>query len=308
MTRDQTTPTASVTLAPLFDAYRTRLERRGRKPQTVVNFTRAAVPFQVWLEGRGLEPEAITEDDLYAYFAASPYAQGTRRMHAVQIRAAYSYAHRKGWDGLAADPFADFEPPRAPDPEPRAIPSSDLRRMRGDCPTWKHELLWGLLVFTGLRRDEVRRLTWDADAENRVDLAEGTITVVGKGGKRRTVPIHPVLESLLRAAPDSRMRTDERVGAVLWTSTRGSVQEAGGIYAAGQSFEKLKRPFAPQHGFHAFRRTVASSLARNAVDGDTIDKIMGWAAAGIRAKYYVQKTPDDLRNAINRLYLDDAVA
>ncbi len=85
-------------------------------------------------------------------------------------------------------------------------------------------------------------------------------------------------------------------------------QEAGGIYAAGQSFEKLKRPFAPQHGFHAFRRTVASSLARNAVDGDTIDKIMGWAAAGIRAKYYVQKTPDDLRNAINRLYLDDAVA
>ncbi len=303
MTPGQTIPSAGVTLAPMFEAYRTRLVNRQRKAQTVYNFTRAIIPLQAWLESEGIAPEDLTEENLYAYLAGSPFAKGTKHQHAAQVRAAYRYAHRKGT--IAADPLVDFERPPAPDPEPKAIPVEELRRMHGECTTWKQDLLWHLLVYTGLRRDEIRRLCWDADAENRIDLAARTITVVGKGDKRRVVPIHPALHAHLERVNDVHMHSVDRVGAVLWTSQ--SAGGSGGIYSSGPAFEKIKTAFAPEHGFHAFRRTVASSLRRNKVDGSTVDRLMGWAAVGIRAKYYEDITADDLRDAMNRLYAGEGL-
>ena len=80
---------------------------------------------------------------------------------------------------------------------------------------------------------------------------------------------------------------------------------AGGHYADGRSFEMLKEGFAPDYVFHRFRKTVATSLADNDVPGDIIDKIMGWAPAGVRAKYYVKTKDVSLQRAILKLYADD---
>jgi integrase len=230
----------------------------------------------------------------------------------VQIRAAYRYAGGKGWlDG--ADPFMDFELPRAPEPDPQPLTSAELCTCRAACRNWRHITLWGLLVYTGMRRNEIRLLSWED-----IDMIANTITVRSenaKFGKRRIVPMHPGLHDILEAAPDSRVLTPSaaaakngrvKQGALLWTSAAGSAsKKPGGHYAAGQSFEKLKRPLAPDFGFHRFRRTVATSLADNGVPGDIIDKIMGWAPATIRARYYVKTKEDALHQAILKLYADD---
>lgn len=39
--------------------------------------------------------------------------------------------------------------------------------------------------------------------------------------------------------------------------------------------------------------------------GDVIDKIMGWAPAGVRARYYVKTKDASLQKAILKLYADD---
>ncbi len=308
MSATLTIRTAEVTLDLLFERYRTRLVNRNRSPQAIANFTRSVVPFQHWLSERDIRPEALAEDHLYAYFNSSdyPYAPGTRRLHAVQIRAAYRYGHSKGWLS-GADPFADFELPAAPEPDPKPLTVEQLRASRRACRNWRHVTLWGLLVYAGMRRNEIRMLSWED-----VDLKKDTITVVGKGGKRRVIPIHPDLREILDSAPETGTPQappppfGPKQGAVLWTQARGSATKGrGGHYANGRSFEKLKEAFSPDYGFHRFRKTVATSLADNDVPGDVIDKIMGWAPAGVRARYYVKTKDASLQKAILKLYADD---
>ena len=134
MSATPTIRTAEVTLDLIFERYKTRLVNRNRSPQAIANFTRSAVPFQHWLSERAIRPEAVAEDDLYAYFNSPdyPYAPGTRRLHAVQIRAAYRYS--KGWLS-GPDPFADFELPAAPEPDPQPLTVEQLARAVGRAET-----------------------------------------------------------------------------------------------------------------------------------------------------------------------------
>lgn len=284
---------------PFFARYLTRQINRSRDAQTIYIFANAARLFQTWLDSNGLEPEHVTEDDLYRYFrelrlidGIAPSA-GTKRLHATQLRAAYSYAHGKGH--ITANPFIDFELPAAPDPDPAAsdIGSDELRRMIVHCPLPKHRLLWTLLCFTGARRNELRTLTWEM-----MDWEARTLTIIGKAAKRRTIPVHPALYAILHEINPAHVFT----GAVIAPSGN----TGGKCYSEGQAFQGLLKKFTDRN-FHAFRKTLASSLYRNGVDGATIDKIMGWAAADVKGKYYVTIRPEELHKAIRLAYLDDPI-
>lgn len=66
----------------------------------------------------------------------------------------------------------------------------------------------------------------------------------------------------------------------------------------------MKRQLTDRN-FHAFRKTLASNLFANGVQGEVIDKIFGWATPGIRARYYVDVNVALLHAAIKRTYADD---
>jgi integrase len=312
MSPTPTIATVEGDLDPIFAAYKTRLINRGRKHQTISNFVRSVVPFQNWLADEGIDLKDVDEETLERYFSpanyeALGYSPGTRRLHAVQVSAALKYAHRKGY--IKTDPTADFEKPKEPNPDPaeKLLTSAQLRECWRNCGNWRHQTLFALLAFTGMRRDEVRLLNWE-----NVDLTENVIYVREgvKYDKRRTVPIHPFLREVLLSTPGNPLHGPEppftagplghdRTGAVLWTRDRKT------NYAGGQSFEKLKRAFAPNFGFHYFRKTAATSLRRNGVDPFLIDTICGWAARNVQDKYYVTVTPEDVHKAILKLYVDD---
>jgi site-specific recombinase XerD len=101
--------TSETPLALISERYITRLVNRGRKPQTIANARHALIAFAAWLDEQGIAGEDVTEDHIEAYFAPSrfPHSQGTRRVHAMQVKAAYRYAHRRGW--VKTDPFVEFE-------------------------------------------------------------------------------------------------------------------------------------------------------------------------------------------------------
>jgi integrase len=313
MAESPTIATADIQLDPIFERYKTRLVNRGRKPQTISNFVRAVAPFQHWLEQREIALTDVDEETLESYFSpasfeAMGYSGGTRRLHAVQVSAALKYAHRKGY--IATDPTADFEKPPEPDPDPKKklLTSAQLRECWGNCKNWRHETLFALLAFTGLRREETRLLAWED-----IDIKENVIHVREAGakyGKRRDVPIHPFLREILLRAPGNPLDGPEpnfvagplghdRKGAVLWTRDRKR------HYAGGKSFEKLKDGFALGYGFHHFRKTAATSLRRNGVDPGIIDAIFGWAARNVQDRYYVAVVDADLHKAILKLYADD---
>ncbi len=104
------------------------------------------------------------------------------------IRSFYRYGVRTG--ALASNPARRIATPRAPKRLPRVLPRDELCRaldqMAGRVtPAARRDAaVLELLYGAGLRLAELAALSWD-----QVDLAEGTVRVVGKGNKERRVPV-----------------------------------------------------------------------------------------------------------------------
>lgn len=271
-------------MSVIFDQYEERLHRLRRDPQTIKNFRRSVAPFEAFIRAERIAPEQATPDLIEEYLAQSDLAPTTKELHLTNIGAAYRYAHRRGL--IDRVPTVDVELAREPDREPRIISNAELREQRERIMSDRGWTLWHLLTYTGMRRMEILTLRWE-----NVKLDEETITVLGKGGKLRHVPIHPVLGEVLVDAK----RKNEWVLA----------GRAGSHTAPSTFYETLHCINRKQYSAHDYRRTVASSLYANGVDGDTIDKIMGWSPRVVRTRYYVNVAPVQLQRAILKLYADD---
>jgi integrase len=310
MTSADVIRTADVTLHTIFAAYVEELDDLvmvgKRKPDTSYNAVRAFAPFQAYLDSVGIDAAGITHRDVYKYLAQSPYADGTKRLHCTQLRAAYALAARD--DVITKNPLAGkraggkFEMPDEPDPDPekKRLSSETLRKMRDRCQSDTSLILWALLTFTGMRRTEVRLLTWE-DITWTDDL-RAHITIVGaKVAKRRTIPVHPELYVLL----DNFRHGRELQGAVVSPDPPSTLPAKP--YTHGRSFDGALQKIVGDTsvGFHHFRKTLASSLVDNDVQESVIDSIFGWAPASVRAKYYVSLKLDKLHRAIRKAYADD---
>lgn len=272
---------------PLLLAYEERLRRLRRDPKTVVMYRQTARRFQAHLDDLGLAAADVEPWALEEYFAGLDLAPGTKHAHLKRLRSAYTYAHRRGV--VSVDPTRDVQIERVPDAEPCIVPNSRLREMKESISRDREWAQFHLLTFAGLRRAEAIHLDW-----KNVDLETSTLSVLGKGGKLRKVPIHPALAEALTDLRHREgkillpRRSGEAIGSDTWDAMLRSY--TGGAYTA-----------------HDFRRTVASSLYANGVETDTIDKIMGWAPRAVRSRYYVKHASDALQRAILRLYADDPV-
>lgn len=306
MMKPENTPTEGVKLAPIFEGKLAQLEARDRSPKTIHNYVRAVVPFQVWLDGRGLDALDVTPEDVELYLAHCAkeyrdsigkrgYSPGTRRIHFNYIKSAYRLAVDRG--KLSAMPFGSVEIPKVPEHVPEVIPVEELHRMglAARLKSWKHLALWALLCYTGLRKDEIRRLRWED-----IDLTGGELSIVGKGGKARTVPLHPVLQRVLESGPYPEGGPTKRTGCVLVPN--GS--DGSAPYSNGEGFTKLLRAFSSRDDFHGFRKTVASSLFANGVQQADIETILGWATKSVFAKHYLVRRPGHLAACISKLYAD----
>jgi integrase len=124
------------------------------------------------------------------------------------------------------------------------------------------------------------------------------MTVRGKGGKLRRVPIHPVLAEVLL---QHRLRT----GGQQTVLGRG-----GSLRNVNQRIENLLKRAGVDGGnrpAHRFRKTVATVLFEEGVQTDVIDRIMGWAPQSIRSRYYTRIPEAAMVEAVLRLYQSDPI-
>ena len=272
----------------VFNQYEERLRRRKRKPATIKSFMTAADRISEYFAEHDIDPLTVDALTIEDYFADSPYAATTKKVHLDYIGAAYRYALRRGT--VATDPTVDVELEKVPDKQPRIIPNARLREMKEQAVTDRAWMLFHVLAYTGMRRTEARCLKWDD-----VSLEDHTIAVVGKGDKLRHIPIHPALGE---AFVDHRLRVK---GEYVFSGRRGAVMSDHTMW------DILHCLTGGDYTTHDFRRTVASSLFENDVNSDLIDEIMGWAKIGIRRKHYQAIAPAKLQLAILRLYRNDPI-
>lgn len=274
----------------IFDQYANRLARKSKSRYTLSNFATVSSRLSRWLDAQGIPAEEASFELLEEYFDTLDLAPSSKGTHLRYVQAAYNYAVRRGT--LRHNPALDIEIEEPADKEPRIISARCLRVIRERVLHDRDWLFFHLLAYTGMRRGEIRGLRWDDgdEAGSVVRLAEQTIRVVGKGGKLRLVPIHPALgEALAEAGGEP--------GRNVLTTTGGPLAEE----TIQDAVKRLSPTFTP----HDYRRTVATSLARNGVPERVIDRIMGWAPRDVRGRYYVNVAPEELHRGILKLYADD---
>lgn len=273
---------------PLLDQYVQHLARKGRDKRTVQRCQIALERFVGWCRQAGFEPATVTEVDVEEYVAwmAGHLAVTTAHREVGYVKAAFRYAARRGT--IERSPAEHVEAPRVPEKEPEVFSNDELRRMRAVAEGDEVVLFYGL-AYTGMRRHELCSLVWgDLNTEL------GTVTVTGKGGKIRRVPLHPLLVSSLE--PFRSGADDPVVTGTTRTLNRrlDALMDRAGVHGGN-------RPA------HRFRKTVATSLTEEGVSPDVIDKIMGWAPSSMRARYYSRLPEKALQDAIRKLYASDPV-
>jgi len=148
-----------------------------------------------------------------------------------------------------------------------------------------------LLYGTGIRASECATLR-----EEDVDLEELTVTVAGKGGHQRTVPMNERVADALRlyrrhrgpVAPESSFFRS-RAGAPLG---RGAIYDRVRTHARQARIHKRVSP-------HKLRHTFATHLVKAGVGLVTIRDLLGHRSI-TSTQIYLHVTAQDLREAADR--------
>lgn len=159
--------------------------------------------------------------------------------------------------------FSVGAPPRMVKQLPRACPHDDLMRLFLAARQEKNnpmraELICMLLYSAGLRVSELVAIRF-----NQIRLAEGTLTVLGKGGKARTIPLTDSVIALLRSYTQSSSPTDR-----LFTLDRHGVWR---LIKRLSRTAQLSRELSP----HMLRHSFATDSLKTGWDLRSLQKFLG---------------------------------
>ena len=213
----------------------------------------------------------------------------------VMLSAARSlYAALRSAGATEADPFKDAHAGKDPVPahEKRGEYSpAEVKRLLAHADGDDERLLLMLGAYGGLRAAEMVGLRW-AD----VDLDAGRLMVKrGKGGKRRTIPLAPLLADALREAA----RPSAFVLAL--EPERQTAGIAGTRYRA--AIRRLKRAClragVPPRGLHALRHSAGTRLYEQSGDVELVSRLLGHESIAT-STIYIKRSDKKLARAMEQ--------
>ena len=186
-----TTDHRSLTTDLLVDRFLNYLAaEKGSAQNTLAAYIRDLTAFLEHLERHGItDAAAVQAGDVVRFLEAAQQrglSSRTRSRMLVALRGFFAFLVRE--EILASDPTRDLRLPRLGQRLPRSLGPEDVERLltgaEADRFTQRDGAMIELVYATGLRVSEVVSLK-----VSQVNLEAGYLTVVGKGGKERAVPI-----------------------------------------------------------------------------------------------------------------------
>jgi len=182
-----------------------------------------------------------------------------------------------------------------------ATERDDVWKRKHDGKRERDRLLLALFAYAGLRRSELLGLDWqDVDLERRLLKVRNA-----KGGRQRTLPIHPALEPLF--VDYLRVRADDpepalfvgvqgrRLSQTIMTQTFLRYARAAGV-----TDRKRVTP-------HTLRHVFASELLRAGANLRQIQELLGHKHLDSTQRY-TRVNAHELRGAVKRLHFPRAGA
>jgi len=245
---------------------------RQLSPNTLDGYRRDLDALSAFADGRGQEPEALGSEDIRA-FVADGHRRGLspkslqRRLSAV--RSFYRWLLRHG--RVKANPAAAVRAPKAPRKLPQVLDPDEARALvevPTDAPLGlRDRALLELFYSSGLRLSELCALRW-----HDLDLAEGLVTVLGKGRKQRTVPVG---SHACRALAEWRSDSGGKDDAPVFPGRNGPITP--------RAVQLRLRQLAQRQGLfkrvhpHLLRHSFASHVLESSGDLRAVQELLGHA-------------------------------
>jgi integrase len=252
----------------------------------------------VWVERFGDQPAAKITASMVSEVLQEMREEGSSGATSNRYRAvlsaifAWGAKHRK----VAANPAREVEAARESDPVVRFLEEDEeasLRRvLREEYPEREAEL--DVALHTGMRRNELYRLTWD-----KVDLKRHIVTVQGKAHARS------------RLSSQRRIPLNARAKAAfleLYARSNGSAFVCPGAHDGTETdrdgrdwFERsVARAGIINFRYHDLRHTFASRLVMAGVSLASVMEYLGHRSMAMTLRY-AHLAPDHQRANIERL-------
>jgi site-specific recombinase XerD len=285
-----------------IDAYLDHLtSERGLARRSIEAYGRDLGAFAATLAIRKVRrPEQVGAEHVRAHLAALARRGLSARSQARALAAIRGYlrflVRERRNDG---DDVRMVRVRRPPSRLPGALGKGDVTRLVEDTPAQsrrplRDRALLEVMYATGLRVSEVAGLL---GAQVRAD--EGFVTVVGKGGKERVVPLGRRAKEALAAYLEG-----ERPRLLRGRTSPYVFVRAGGRPLSRQSIWKLVRHRARAAGVHGrvtphtLRHTFATHLLGGGADLRVVQALLGHADIGT-TQIYTHVAPERLR-AVHR--------
>jgi integrase/recombinase XerC len=187
-------------------------------------------------------------------------------------------------------------PKRAPKAlEPRA--ATRYVRAVEACQSARDRLMALLPLYAGLRVSEVAGLDVD---DITMSARKGSIRVVGKGTKVRTVEINAELRPALQQYLAVRPAAEDKALFLTRIGTRPTPEAVDDVIAA-----ITKRAALDEHvTAHTLRHTFGTTLVRKGVDIVTVAELMGHSSIET-TRLYSRPSAEDMERAVALLVFDD---
>ena len=263
---------------------------RGAAAHTVEAYTRDLADFLAFLAAKGKNAKTATADHIRAYLAGLARKGLAPTSRARKLSALRQFFRFLLGEGLrAGDPCSAIDSPRLGRPLPKILSLAEVETLLQTAKDASENAEEGIgrrralrlyaaletLYATGLRVSELIALP-----RNVLTADDRVLTVKGKGGRERLVPLNETAQGALQAHL-AAVRADEREGnrASVWL-----FPSSGGEHLTRQRFGQELKALALTAGIeparvspHVLRHAFASHLLERGADLRTVQQLLGHA-------------------------------
>lgn len=270
-----------------------QVERR-QAPRTLAMYRDALVRLQRAAAADAVVLQQAQIHHLRGWLAALRSSGLGARSLAITLaawRGLYAWWGREG--RVSGNPAVGLRPPRAPRPLPSALPVEQAVALaehatgRGqDALRARDRAIVELLYGCGLRVGELLGLDLEgsAQAAGWIDLADATAHVLGKGNKRRSVPVGAPALAALRDWLAQRPSLAHAGETALFVSRRGSRLTANQLRKRLRT-QGLEAGVPTRVHPHLLRHSYASHLLQSSGDLRAVQELLGHASISTTQVY-----------------------
>ncbi|MEQ1511890.1 MAG: tyrosine recombinase XerC [Lysobacteraceae bacterium] len=264
-----------MTASPHVEAFLSHLQvERRMSAHTLDAYRRDLDALVAWTTEQGVDDLATLHTEQLRAFIAAEHRRGLspkslqRRLSAC--RSCYQWLLKHG--RVVASPAAGIRAPKAPRKLPQVLDVDEavqLVELPTDVPLGvRDRAILELFYSSGLRLSELCALRW-----RDLDLADGLVTVLGKGSKQRSVPVG---SHARKALDDWRRESQGQLDAPVFPGRGGATITPRAVQIRLRQLAQRQGLFKRVHP-HLLRHSFASHVLESSGDLRGVQELLGHA-------------------------------